>query len=712
MRANRASFLTSLKSMLFVACGLGVFHSGSAAAGTIDLKTAAPDYTVFGANGDDFTGQTVVFGDVNGDGRDDMIIGARGADYLGRSSCGAVYVVFSADTLHSPVELSLARGDVKRIYGPEANAQLGSRLACGDVNEDGRDDIVCGVPTASPSGKTSAGEVYVIYGKNAPPDTVDLQSPGLGVSVIQGENTFDKLGESVSVGDVNGDSFGDVVAGASLSTPLGRPMAGALFVLYGDPDFSLAQTIDLATYPWQGIRVFGSRTNDTFGTACLAADVTNDGIADILTGAPQAAALGRATAGVAYVIPGGASLPDTIDTLDGTSFPVVKILGATANALNGSAFGTADIDGDQVTDLLIASPGLSPGGRSGAGAVYMLNGAASRPDTIDLASPPAQTTRIDGPTTNLKIGRSLAAGDLNLDGIDDVVIGVPQATFLVPPESVSRSEAGVVYAIFGRAVLPTVIDLAAEQTGMTKILGPASGEKMGTSLAVGQLDTDGFDDLLIGANSASHNGSFSVGKAVVLLGNPGITPTFVLSFDAVAGPGRVRLEWTLHDDLDPGVIGIARADGADWADGRTLPASGLSRTGPGLYTYEDDEVMGGETYTYTVTARDPDAQTLFHVTVTVPAFAAAALHASVPNPFHDRTELAFDIPQAGRVALRVYDVRGALVISLADATYRAGTTTLSWEGRDDNGSLVPSGVYFARMEYSGRTLQRKLLLLR
>lgn len=66
MRSNPAGFLTRLASMLFVACAPGLFFPGSSAAGMIDLKTAAPDYTVFGVNGDDFTGQTVVFGDGSG----------------------------------------------------------------------------------------------------------------------------------------------------------------------------------------------------------------------------------------------------------------------------------------------------------------------------------------------------------------------------------------------------------------------------------------------------------------------------------------------------------------------------------------------------------------------------------------------------------------------------------------------------------------------
>jgi len=681
----------------------------SAIAGTIDLKAFSPDYYVFGANAEDFAGQSVLFGDVNGDGRSDMIIGARGVDYAGRSACGAVYVVFSVDTLTSPIELALQRGDVKVILGPEANAQMGSKIACGDVDGDPYDDIICGVPSASPNGNFSAGEVYIIYGGNVPPDTVDLQSPGAGVVRIQGEAVFDKLGDCVSVADVNDDSFGDVIAGAPFATADGRQLAGKVYVLYGDP--SLPSTIDLASFPWAGIRVYGARENDTFGTSCLGADVTNDGIADILVGAPEARALGRTSAGVGYVIPGGAALPDTIDTLRDDGPPMTKILGATAGALNGTGFAAADTDGDLFTDLLIASPQFSPGGRTAAGSVYVLNGAASLPDTIDLASPPAKTVRIDGPSSNAKIGRILACGDLNSDATDDVAIGIPAASPFVPGEIQPRAGAGLVLIVFGRAVFPDVVDLAVVQTGITTILGAAPVENTGNSLAVGRLDAGAFEDLLIGANGAAHDAKFSVGKVVVLLGNPDITPTLVLFYEAVASPGSVRIEWGLRDDFDPGLIRVDRAPVESDAT-VLLPAAGLTRLGPGHFVYEDRDVHPGASYTYTAATLGVDPQDLFRVTVAVPRLVDAAFHHARPNPFSDRTTLAFDIPEAGRVTVRIYDVRGALVASIADALYGPGSSTAAWNGRDGNGALAPSGVYFARMAYRGRTLDRKILLLR
>ena len=700
----------SLSFIFAMACvSAAAFFAPPAAAGTIDLKDFAPDYDVFGSAADDFLGQCVVFGDVNGDGRGDLIIGARGVDYAGRSSCGAIYVILSADTLTTPIELALQRDDVRVIIGPEANAQLGSRIASGNVDGDPYDDIVCGVPSASPNGVFAAGEVFVIFGGVVPPDTVDLASPSSEVVRIQGEEVFDKLGECVSAADVNGDSFADVIAGAPFATAEGRSFAGKVYVVYGDPD--LPSTIDLASYPWAGVRLHGSEANDTFGTSCFAADVTNDGVADILAGAPEAKIFGRVSAGVAYLIPGGASLPDTIDTNREDGPPITRIAGAAAGALNGSAFGSGDVDGDLLPDLLVASPQLSPYGRTAAGSVYALCGVAALPDTVDLASPPAKTTRIDGPSANTKIGRILACGDLNADNADDIAVGIPAASPYVLGEFSPRNNAGTAYVVFGRAVFADGIDLAAEQTGLTMILGAAAGDFTGTSLAAGRFDADSYDDLFVGANGVPHNSMFSVGKVAVLLGNPEITPTVLVYCDAEVFSGGVRIEWALRDDIDPGLIRVHRAPaGSDEAT--PLPADGLSRVAAGRYAYEDRGVRAGGSYSYTAVTLETEPQVLFTVTVEVPRLAEALLHNGAPNPFSETTALSFEIPVAGRVSVSIYDVRGALVTTIADGSYPAGSSVAAWNGRFAGGAPAPSGVYFARMEYGNRSIDRKLLLLR
>jgi hypothetical protein len=96
--------------------------------------------------------------------------------------------------------------------------------------------------------------------------------------------------------------------------------------------------------------------------------------------------------------------------------------------------------------------------------------------------------------------------------------------------------------------------------------------------------------------------------------------------------------------------------------------------------------------------------------------AARLALAALPNPFNPRTDLAFSLPQAGRVRVDLYDVSGRRLRRLADGEFTAGDHRLPWDGRDDRGHYQPSGVYFARLELTGATGPRlgmaKLILVR
>ncbi|MEJ2722149.1 MAG: hypothetical protein P8181_13570, partial [bacterium] len=323
-----------------------ILAAGIANAGIIDLKSTAGDHKLVGVSAEGFAGQKVLFGDFNGDGRNDLVVGSRGYDYSGRTNCGVVYVVLNSDTLGSVIDFASERPDLIRIIGPEANSQIGTVVGCGDVDDDGHDDILCGIPTASPRGLTSAGEVFVIRGSDVPTDTVDLSSPPATVTLIEGAALFDTLGESVTVADINDDGFGDVIAGAPFSTTPAGSIAGKVFVVYGSD--ALAPVINLAEPGTKIMQVFGAHANDILGKSCYAADVTGDGIADLVAGAPQESPSGRAFAGAAYIIEGSASLPDTVDLTGGPGPGITRILGPAAGSLTGSNFQSGDTDGNGI----------------------------------------------------------------------------------------------------------------------------------------------------------------------------------------------------------------------------------------------------------------------------------------------------------------------------------------------------------------------------
>ncbi|UCH83591.1 MAG: FG-GAP repeat protein [Candidatus Latescibacterota bacterium] len=689
---------------------------GSPRAGTIDLALQAPDHVLYGVGEDDYAGQAVLLCDFDGDGRDDIVVGARGFDFGDRGNCGIVYVLLASDTLGNTIGFDAVRPDLKRVVGPAANAQIGTVVGCGDVDNDGRDDIVCGIPLAAPNEKTAAGEVYVIFGSESPPDTIDLLTLPDGVTRIEGANVFDQLGASVAIADIDNDTYGDIIAGAPFSdTPAGSYSGRAVIIFGGS---TLGSVIYLAAATTKIVQVFGAHPNDFLGGACYAAELTGDNIADLVLGAPQESPLGRSFAGVGYIVPGSQTFPDTIDLASDPPLGITRIYGPQEDALAGSGFASGDVNGDKLPELIVAVPEAAPDGRTGAGSIYVLDptgiypppvsggtgpgsvAGAPWPAIIDLASPlPANSTRIDGPATNMKIGSSIAVSDFNGDEYGDIVVGVHLAS--APQVITPRQESGITHILFGRAVFSEFIDLADGQTGRTAIFGANSYDHFGFSAAAGRLDGDDYADLLIGANNATVDDTFSAGEVVVLFGSAEITPTAVLFYDAVASPGLVTVEWALIDDLDPGDIVVTRSP-----DGGIPLNASITRLGAGHYALTDTDVEGGTTYTYQA-ATIVDPQILFQVTVNVPRFGSARFHPNSPNPFRRSTAFSFEIPAEGRVQIRVFDVTGSLVAVLADDTYPPGESTVVWDG-----SATASGIYFARMVYGKQSFERKILIVR
>ena len=84
----------------------------------------------------------------------------------------------------------------------------------------------------------------------------------------------------------------------------------------------------------------------------------------------------------------------------------------------------------------------------------------------------------------------------------------------------------------------------------------------------------------------------------------------------------------------------------------------------------------------------------------------------MPNPFRGRTALKFDLPVAGQASLMVYDVAGRRMATLANGVLPAGRHELSWNGRSDDGSIAPAGVYFCRLRSEAFAETRRLLFLK
>lgn len=488
----------------------------------IDLTnlTTADGFIVQGDTAGDTVGSSVAnVGDINGDGIDDFVVGARGADPTGDIT-GAAYVIYGRTGGRSlTLDLTgLAASDGFAIVGDAVGDQFGSGVsAAGDVNNDGINDIIIGA-TRGNDGGLDAGEAYVIYGQaGATRGTLDVgaltQSDGFQ---LIGDAPYDYAGFSVSGGgDVNGDGIDDVIVSAHQNS-IGGTYAGGAYVVYGRN--GPRGPVDLATLSAaDGFRIQGDAANDYAGiSVSIASDINGDGIADIIIGA-QRGDDGGLGSGEAYVIYGRTGTRGTLDLTGLATSDGFIIIGDDPNEQAGRAVSSAgDINGDGIGDILVGAPiNSDPGAQGGVAYVIYGRSGTSRAsiDTTTLAASDGFVIQANGQYDN--IGASLAAaGDINGDGIGDIIVGGPRGYD-------GGMYAGEAYVIFGRSgATRGRVDLGnlAVTDGLI-IQGDTTNDFAGGSVSsAGDVNNDGIDDLIVGAGGGD-NGDVNAGEAYIIYGN-------------------------------------------------------------------------------------------------------------------------------------------------------------------------------------------------
>jgi len=190
-----------------------------------------------------------------------------------------------------------------------------------------------------------------------------------------------------------------------------------------------------------------------------------------------------------------------------------------------------------------------------------------------------------------------------------------------------------------------------------------------------------------------------------------VVATQLVSATVSATDGAVDLVYELHGREDGETIRLYRSRRLDGA-WRVL-ADDLEGDARGRYRYRDEDVEPGVTYDYRLESQTADGEmrALHTASATIPV-RSLSLAQNVPNPFNPTTIIHFYLPERGDVALDVYDVSGAHIRRLAAGAHRAGPHDLRWDGRDDRGNPVASGVYLYRLTTDRRTLTRKMVLLK
>ncbi len=445
-------------------------------------------------------------GDVNGDGKPDAIVGAWGADNNGRSFSGSAYVVFGQTAL-TTIDLATLGTKGFRIDGLAANDETAVSVwtAGGDLNADGKADLLIGADYSDPGGLLQAGTVYVVFGK-ATTTNIDLAALGAGGYSITGQAANNYAGERIaSIPDLNGDGKPETLLSARGADNNGRTDSGSAYVVFGK---ATTTAVDLNALGAAGYRIDGAAAGDVLENVNSIGDLNGDGKPEVLIGTDNAGANGRVNSGSAFVV-WGKSTTTTID-LAALGSQGYRIDGAAAGDLTGQAVVPAgDLNGDAKPDLMVTAFSAGNNGRALSGSTYVLWG-KSTTTTIDLASLGAQGYRIDGSAANEKFGYdAVSISDINSDGLPDTVISAARA------DNNGLTDSGSVYVLWGRSTT-TTIDLAALGTQGYRIDGTLAGELMGWKIAMaGDVNADGRPDLLIAGKDTGNNGRATSGSAYI-----------------------------------------------------------------------------------------------------------------------------------------------------------------------------------------------------
>ncbi len=672
-----------------------VFHGSMEAPGSLWLWSAD------GAHPDAGLGGALAIGDFNGDGADDAVLGNPLFD--GSSDDEGQVLVHYGPELDIDADWS--------VQGDDEGMQLGAAVATAlDVNGNGYEDLLVGVPGAN----EGRGEVRLYYGG----------ASGLSVTpawVRAGAADGDAFGWSVSsAGDLNADGYADVIVGSPARRGAGKP--GRVDVFFGS-------SVGLTDVPqWSHV---SPQNESLFGfDVCWAGDVNADGFSDVLVGAPGYDDP-EMDEGKTFLFFGSATGVQP-------GFWTTEV--DSPGALHGySVAGSGDVNADAFSDVVVGSPGF---GGDDAGRVDVYQGAASSTNYVMVHQWTASHA-------GARTGTSVEMADFNLDGRSDVVLGIPG----VDNGQVDEGQVWVLRAPFdgvlwfandgnfdygGHGTALAVGDINSD--GVPDLLSGAPGE-------AGEAQSQGRVWLWPG------NGIWSTSLPFLFGGQPrylslrhentsqpvplmGALEESVVDVEAdlrsPVGRDRLRLEVEIKPFGQPFDgsntatsalydTGIPQNDSGSWVTIRET-LSGLAEDDYRWRARVLSKRAGVKRSPWFGPARNAAGEMDFRIR-TVPASAdelgadggfhgvdELAMTAS-PTPFRTSTTLRFRTPETGHVRVRIVDASGRLVSTLLDERRVAGEHSVEWlPGR--NGESPANGVYFAILEADGRKSKLGLIYVR
>ncbi len=640
-------------------------------------------------------------GDVNADGFEDLLVGSPLFDGTGGAETGRVELIYGSDT-----GLDAAATTPWSLEGDAAGDGFGFALSsAGDINNDGFDDFLVGVPGDDTRG-SDAGQARLYYGGASGPSSTPAWASDVG-------SAGDSMGTAVAAaGDVNGDGYRDVIIGSGA-----YGSSGAAFCYMGTPT---------GLSPTPAWMLAGPQAGSRFGFAMGSADRDGDGYTDVFIGLPGWDGA-EVDEGRVLGYRGGPAGLDTTPTWDWDGSTIAFVNPAAGIQLGYAVCGVSNPTGG--TDGVAFS------------APWYLSGGTVRGYVRFEFDDVGPDGTVGGETGELR-GFSLAAGgDCNGDGRGDVVIGAPYSTSAYPQT--------------GNWGVHSLIDYQEWWN-----IGNHSSSLGGYAVAAGDFDGDGICDAAASLPDYSpimagtHRGRVAWRRA----GSSGYSTPYAPDLwngagnrlsrlgvtdedDAVhlhmsraqsaAGRTRVRQEWWVYPTADgPAPEDLTISGTGTWTD-----------TGPRAYPNGSsvellDDVTGLMPSTlYSIQCRLHTKSPFFPFTrwfrvsnagrnqghfrtagsvlaVGDPLPGPGQTLLAYPNPFRVGTRLRFTLPSPGELEARIFDTGGRLVRTFARRNVEAGPQELIWDGRTDRGEPATTGIYFLRATSGSNRVGGRIVLMR